>query len=131
MGRSRGRFILVAAVLVANTGCFASKRVNRVMASWVGHHYSALLMTWGPPQGVYEDGAGGRLLVWLADRSITTPGQAVTRASAQATLYDGYIWGQAQSVTEFRPPSTYGYTAWRMFRIDSEGIVRSWSWRGL
>lgn len=124
------RIAFVFALLVLNSGCFA-KRINSAMASWVGHHYSGLIMSWGPPQGVYEDGAGGRILVWTATRSVTTPGEATTRTSGHATVYDDYIWGQARSVTEYRPPATYGYTAWRMFRINSRGVVTSWTWRGL
>jgi hypothetical protein len=31
------------------------------------------------------------------------------------------------SVTEYRPPQTYRYTAWRAFRIDRSGTTYSWS----
>jgi hypothetical protein len=36
------------AVLVSTVGCAA--RMNEIMASWQGHHYSDLLASWGPPQ---------------------------------------------------------------------------------
>jgi hypothetical protein len=71
------------------------------------------------------------MLVWTVVRQWTTPGTAVTSTTGQATVYDNYIWGQAQSVTQYRPPETYGYTAWRMFQIDSGGRIYRWSWRGL
>ena len=122
--------VLALVVLLANTGCFA-KRVNSIMRSWQGHHYSELIMSWGPPQAVYNDGQGGRILVWTAVRQWTTPGTATTTVSGHATVYDNYIWGQARALTEYRPPQTHGYTAWRMFRINQRGMIYSWSWRGL
>ncbi len=101
------------------------------MQSWAGHHYSELMMSWGPPQQVYDDGQGGRILIYTIRRQWTTAGQATTTTTGRATAYDNFIWGNAQSFTEYRPPQTYGYTAWRMFRMDKEGRIVSWSWQGL
>jgi len=120
--------ILILAAL-GTMGC--AGRINNMMRSWEGSHYSDLIMRWGPPQGVYDDGQGGRILVYTATRSWTTPGQATTNSSFRATAYDNLIWGQAQSITRFVPPQTQGYTAWRIFRINRSGIIYSWSWRGL
>ncbi len=114
---------------VGSSGCAA--RINNMMSSWMGHHYSELIMSWGPPQQVFEDGMGGRILIWTAARTWTTPGQSYTNVYGNATAYDGYIWGQAQSYTTYVPPQTYGYTAWRMFAIDKNGLIYNWSWRGL
>ncbi len=122
---------LLAATLLLSANACVGKRINNAMASWEGHHYSDLIMSWGPPQQVFEDGSRGRILIWTAVRSYTAPGRAVRTTSVRATAHDNYIWGQARSFTEYRPPQTYGYTAWRMFRISSRGRVISWSWRGL
>jgi hypothetical protein len=78
--------LLIAAILLSTTGCF-SNRINSVMRSWEGHHYSELVMSWGPPQAVYDDGQGGRMLVWTVVRQWTTPGTAVTSTTGQATIY--------------------------------------------
>ena len=122
-------FALAAASLVA-AGCLAG-HMNSVMSSWQGHHYSELIMRWGPPQAVYDDGEGGRILVYTQVRQWTTPGQTTTTTTAQATIYDNMIWGQAQSYSQYVPPQTYGYTAWRMFRINQRGVIYAWSWKGL
>ena len=122
--------LVLGAVVVLSTGCLTA-RLNTAMSSWEGHHYSELIMSWGPPQQVYDDGSGGRILVYTAARSWTSPGQAVTTTTGQATIYDNMIWGQAQSVTTYQPPEQYGYTAWRVFRINKQGYIYSWSWRGL
>jgi hypothetical protein len=112
------------------TGCLAG-RLSRAMQSWEGHHYSEVIMSWGPPQGVYDDGNGGRILVYTEARRWTTPGRATTNVDATATVYDDMIWAHARANTEYVPPQTYGYTAWRIFRIDRRGIIYAWSWRGL
>ena len=122
------RVLIVLTVFVSVTGCVT---INKNMASWVGHHYSELVMSWGPPQQVYDDGQGGRILVYTANRQFTSPGQSVTTTTGQATIYDNMIWGQARSITTYQPPQTSGYTAYRNFRIDNRGYIYSWSWRGL
>lgn len=122
------RATLLVLALFVSIGC---GRINTMMKSWVGHHYSELLMSWGPPQAVYDDGRGGRILVYTQERQWTTPGRAVTTTTGSATVYDNWIWGQAQSVTYFQPGGTSGYTAYRMFQINSSGYIYNWSWRGL
>ena len=124
------RLITVGVVTILMSGCLTG-RVNRVMESWRGHHYSDLVMAWGPPSAVYDDGQGGRMLVYYQARQVTTPGRVTTTTTGQATIYDNMIWSRARSVSEFVPPQTYGYTAWRIFRVDRNGRVYSWSWQGL
>jgi maltose-binding protein MalE len=124
----RQAILILSTVVVA--GCFTG-RINNTMQSWVGTHYSQLIMQWGPPQGVYDDGQGGRIFVYTQARQFTTPGSATTMTTAQATAYGNQIWGQAQSVTQFTPPQSSGYTAWRMFRANRDGTIYSWSWKGL
>ncbi len=126
----RSRLTLPIALVLLLSGCLAG-RMNSIMSSWQGHHYSELIMRWGPPQAVYDDGQGGRILVYTQVRQWTTPGQVTTTTTGTATIYDDMIWAQAQSFSQYTPPRTYGYTAWRMFSIDSHGMIYSWSWRGL
>ena len=124
------RLLAVATIPLAVAGCLTG-HMNAVMSSWQDHHYSELIMRSGPPQAVYDDGQGGRILVYTQIREWTTPGHTTTTTTAQATIYDNMIWGQAQSYSQYVPPQTYGYTAWRMFRINGRGVIYSWSWRGL
>src|SRR5690606_10767029 len=76
----RAMMLLVLGGVLASSGC--ASRVNNVMQSWVGHHYTNLLMSWGPPSAIYEDGQGGRILVWAYNRQMTTPGSATTMTRA-------------------------------------------------
>ncbi|SRR6266581_1639184 len=126
MKTSRGLALLI--IVLSAIGCAT---INKNMESWVDHHYSELVMSWGPPQQVYDDGQGGRILVYTLNRQFTTPGQSTTTTTGHATIYDNMIWGQAQSITTYQPPQTSGYTAFRSFRIDPRGYIYAWSWRGL
>ena len=83
--RRRLSAILILAGL-STSSC--AGRINNMMRSWEGAHYSDLIMRWGPPQGVYDDGQGGRILVYTTSPSWTTPGQATTNTSFRATTYD-------------------------------------------
>ena len=120
--------LLVGSLLLS--GCLAG-RINNKMNSWMGHNYSELIMSWGPPQRVYDDGQGGRILVYTSIREWTTPGNATTETTGQATINENTISGQAQSVTTYTPPETWGYTAYRMFAINKDGRIYKYSWRGL
>ena len=121
--------VLLSTVAVLTlVGCTA--RINKLMASWEGHHYSNLIASWGPPQQVFDDGAGGRILVYTAVRSYTVPGQATTYTTGSATAYNSMIWGSATSRTTYTPAQTYGWTAYRMFWIRRNGIIYRWAWRG-
>ena len=102
--------LLTTLALLMTAGC-ASRSINKVMASWERHHYSALIASWGPPQQVFDDGAGGRILVWTITRSFTVPAQATTHTTGSVTAYDNYIWGSANSYTTYSLAKTYGYSA--------------------
>jgi hypothetical protein len=122
--------LLALIIALSTSGCLSSK-VDKKMKSWMDHHYSDLLMQWGPPQHVYSDGKGGRILMYTAERQYTTPGQATTNANINVNAYDDMIWGSVSSTMTYRPPETYGYTAYRMFAINKDGIIYRWAWKGL
>ncbi len=121
------RLIAIFLLLLVSTGC---ANINKVMKSWEGHHYGELIASWGPPQQVFDDGYGGRILVYTQQRQWTTPGTATTYTTGSATVWDNYIWGSATSRTTYYPPQTHGYTAYRMFWINSNGYIYRWAWRG-
>ncbi|MBI4811015.1 MAG: hypothetical protein HY800_06170 [Ignavibacteriales bacterium] len=110
------------------TGC--AGHINEVINSWIYSHYSDLIASWGPPNQVFDDGQGGRILIYTTARSWTVPGTSTMRATGQTTIYDNMILGSTQSTTTYTPPQTYGYTAYRMFWIDSKGYIYRWAWRG-
>jgi hypothetical protein len=120
----RAAIALTTVVLLAD-GC--AGRVNEVMKSWVGHHYSDLIAAWGPPAQVLDDGSGGKIMTWASTRSFTSPGYATTNTTAN--VYGSY--GTANSVTTYTPPQTTSYTASRTFWVNTDGIIYRWAWQGM
>ena len=41
-----------------------ASRVTKIMESWVGHHESELIASWGPPSRIMPDGKGGHILIY-------------------------------------------------------------------
>ena len=132
---------LLAGVL-ALSGCSArakgwwkqdgpTQQMNAMMASWVGVQYSALIMNWGPPNQVFDDGLGGKLLAWTQARSVTFPGTSTSETTANATAIGNTAWGRASSRGVYNPPEIYTWSTYRIFQVDKDGIVRNWAWRGL
>jgi hypothetical protein len=39
----------------------------KAMSTWVGHHYSELMLEWGSADGRQEDGKGGMILTYFWD----------------------------------------------------------------
>ncbi|SRR6266508_5471973 len=91
--------------LVTLGGCAS---VDSMMASWMGHHQSELIASWGPPQRTASDGAGGTVLIYLEYRS-----QVGRTGSVLGALTAG------------------GSVAERMFYVNADGIIYRWRWRGL
>ena len=124
------RSLLLFLALIMSFGCFAA-HLSKIMKSWEGSHYGDLIASWGPPQIVYDDGYGGRILIYTKRRQFTAPGKSTTYTTGRATVYDNLIWGSATSTTHYTPAKIYGYTAYRMFWINKKGHIYRWAWRGL
>lgn len=125
------KLTLASLVFICGVSLVGCEDISQVMKSWEGHHYGDLIASWGPPQQVFDDGYGGRILIYTQIRQWTAPGQFTTYTTGSATAYDDYIWGSAISETRYTPPQTYGYRAYRMFWINKDGIIYRWAWKGL
>ena len=120
---------MVLLILTSLTSCVA--RMNKVMISWQGHNFNDVIASWGPPDQVFDDGSGGRVMVWTANRSYTTPGSATTRTTGSATAIGNTVSGSATSRTVYNPAQTYQWKAYRIFWVNKEGSIYRWAWRGL
>lgn len=100
-------------------GCWVADNLNKTMSSWEGHHFSELIMSWGPPSQVYDDGQGGRIFVYLIDHryTYTEPGKATTTSTGNASIIGDQGWASARSITTYTPPQTYegGSISYRTF----------------
>jgi hypothetical protein len=119
--------ILVLALLFIS-GCAS---INKTMQSWMGHHQSDLIASWGPPQQIMDDGQGGKIFIYSTTRTFTSPGHSTTTVSGSAYGTGSYAYGTATGHTTYTPPQTSSYNAYRMFWIDKNGYIYRWAWRGL
>lgn len=115
-------------IVVALAGCAS---ISETMETWVGHHQSDLIASWGPPQQVLDDGQGGKILVYTEIRSFTAPGSATTTVTGSTYGYGNTAYGRATGYTTYNPPQTTSYDASRTFWVDQNGRIYRWSWKGL
>ena len=92
-------------ILFILSGCGPSQKVQQekhreAMESWIGHHKSELIQSWGPPQRYESDGKGGEILIYESK---------VTRG---AVIYGTY-----------HEKTSYPY---KMFYADSNGKLYYW-----
>lgn len=108
---------------------------ERTMESWLGRHVRDLLMSWGPPSAVYDDGSGGKIIVYTENRMYVSPGYVTTTTTGSATgyAYDNIanVYGRAQSFTTYVPGQIQQWQVFRQFRVNSQGVITAYSWRGL
>ncbi len=102
------RAAAVLAFVVFATGCAS---IDKTMQSWVGSTEGDLIAAWGPPQGVYSDGRGGKILAYYGHVAVSVP---------------GYVYGNY-----YTAPHDGGWDQQRMFYINKDGVIYSWRWKGL
>jgi len=56
-----------------------TEETRRIMDSWMGHHKSELIRSWGPPTRYDSDGQGGQILIYEYTRTVG------------ATIYGSYL----------------------------------------
>jgi len=106
--------IILSLWILTSLGCAST---SKNMASWVGHHQSELIASWGPPTRISSDGKGGSILIY---EEYVNLGQTPGRATVD-------YWG---NIT-YTNPKQQGYIRTRMYYINEEGYIYSWRWQGL
>lgn len=107
-------FICAVAIILGVTGCVST---SKTLQSWVGHHESDLIASWGPPQSTASDGKGGKILIYQSYVNLgQTPGQVTS------TGYGNY---------SYTAPQQQGYRRSRMFYVNSNSMIYSWRCQGL
>src|SRR5687767_9868923 len=111
--------MLTLAASGAAPGC-AARRFGQLMRSWQGHTLDRLFRTWGPPNYLYSDGAGGQIAVYVPAPAAgtTRSGTASERLRAAATqrVYD--------------PGMTDAWPIFRIFFADATTRIVRTQWRG-
>jgi len=108
-------FFLILLCFIFFTNCTA--HINKAMNSWLDHHKSELIASWGPPNQISSDGKDGEILIYYYNRNLgQTPG-----------LITNNPYG---SGIQYTAPQQNTYTASRMFYVNSEGKIYYWRWQG-
>ncbi len=96
---------------------------DRRLSRWIGLHRDSLISKWGQPLEVHPGPDGGEILVF-ADRKIMP-------RSVNGTIEESTAGG----VTEYRiEHDAIGYrdrVVFRVFDVDSRGVIQGYLWRGL
>jgi hypothetical protein len=107
------------------------------MKQLVGKPAVEVIAQGGPPNEKTSDGQDGEIWTYFVQRQWTTPGHASTTYNGTANAYlnqqGSYVKANVygNTTTTWTPPETQGYTGYRMFFLDKNGLVYRWAWRGL
>ncbi len=85
--------ILTATVLILFSGCTSTKKTQaeqaqknkETMNSWLKHHKSELIRSWGPPARYDSDGQGGEILIYEYNKTV---GAVINGNYIQRTFVD-------------------------------------------
>lgn len=134
-------FIIVVVVCILSVGCTPSTR--HVMDSWKGSHISEVIRSWGPPQQITTDGAGGQIYIWRSQVTPPAPTPMETRGEMRYNPLTGkYEW--VEVTQQMRPQGVQGVPEVaneilrdrhmrqrvRMFYARPNGIIYYWRTRG-
>ena len=119
---------LVAACAISYTA-----RMNELMRSFEGRHSSDVIANWGPPQRIYDDGQGGKILIYTDSSYVIKHGE--TRTYERGPLIGGGfaagvlrgLTPDSQTVTD--PTVIETRTKYRAFWTSGDGYVYRWAWR--
>lgn len=109
--------ILLIILALSLSSCFM---VTNSMRRFEGRHVTSLYAEWGYPAEVYDDGGGGRVLVYTEPRgTYYCPPSLSGETSRRGVLI------------RYAPEVIASYEARRVFWVDKNGIVYKWLWKGL
>ena len=125
MNRKSVAFLLLIVFVFSSCG----PPTAEIMNSWKGHHVSRLIRSWGPPQQVTTDGAGGRIYIWTTDVNIPlTKAKSKTKGTV---TYNPYLDEYAiKSKTTYTDPIVIEGQKVRMFWVNKNRIIYHWRAKG-
>ena len=124
---NRKQVALLLLIVFVLGGC--GPPTAEIMNSWKGAHVSRLIRSWGPPQQVTTDGAGGRIYIWTTDVNIPlTKAESKTKGTVTYNPYlDEYT---IESKTTYTEPIVIDGQKVRMFWANKDGIIYHWRAKG-
>jgi len=106
----RGLFVILVGVTLIGMMAGCILRPTKKMQTWIGHHKSELIGTYGAPTGIASDGKGGEILIYTrCSESSYSSGTATPKS------YGGYTYGGTTSRKE--------RCKHKMYFCDSKGYI--------
>jgi len=105
--------VITTVIIFIFTSCVSiiSKKIDEMMNSWLGANKDQLIMQWGPPSEIFDNGDDGE--IWTYSYTNQTSGYAYTNNYGQ---------------TFWRAPQRYKVV--RQFYINKDGIIYAYRWQG-
>lgn len=135
--------VLAFVAAIGVSSCATTANYEAILNTWVGVHADRLVAAWGPPQGYYELANGGKVLEYVAQRTVSVGGYSYT--SPQTTYHSGsasaygsggsYAYGNYSGtsttyVTKTTPRYDVPISCKTRFTTNSAGIIVNWGWQG-
>lgn len=109
--------------IVILSGCATESKYREVLKSWIGASESELISSWGPPDSVYENNKGGRILTYKAIGNFFIPGTSPT--------YQTTIIGNTAYTTSHGGYPSQNITTWcNTYITVRKGKITRWSYKG-
>lgn len=109
-------FAIVSFLLLVQ-GCVSTQEI---MNSWLGHHQSDLIASWGPPTRTASDGKGGSILIY---EQFVDLGQSPGEVRWD---WGKDFWGKDSGGITYKEPQQHGYVRTRMFYVNERGYIYHW-----
>jgi len=112
---------LVALLMFMTGGC-AAMLPDKMLNSWLGHTEHELIVAWGPPTKVDDDGAGGKVLTYVITDTYVNP---FGRNAYYSTDANGNV--------VYHPATNAPQTDLkvRRFYVDPSGRIYRWWYQGI
>lgn len=103
----------ILTILLIFISCAPQVSTKEVMDSWLNHHKSVLIQSWGPPHRITTDGKGGEIYIYEA-------------SSTSATTINNFFGVELDNpITTLNTNVSY-----RQFYIDRNGNIYYWRSKG-
>ena len=136
-------FLIVLASFLSSCATATTQNYEKILNYWVGNEVDSLVLSWGPPDSIYDKSDGGKVFSYVRQGSITMPGyttyqNVTTYNSGNVNVYNNYggsayanYQGTATtSVPVYRQGYNIATYCKTIFDILANGTVQDWKWEG-
>ncbi|MYB63494.1 hypothetical protein F4X73_02280 [Candidatus Poribacteria bacterium] len=112
--------VLILFAAFSLLGC-AYKSTNEIMNSWMGSHISQVIQSWGPPNQITEDGAGGKIYIWQPEPIPLPPEPSIRPGTNTREVAQDRYYASLKRLKIMAHNNRY-----KMFYVRPNGIIYHW-----